>query len=144
MKAALLLALVVLSAACIGSQQANETNSATANATTAAPEPTIEERCAGAGIKITSLEIKGSTATATAVNSGAVENLVITSAFIFSKAGQDFPMKSIFVADLDRGEVAELRFENLNIPECPQDFDRLVVTADCPGISDTLATAECV
>lgn len=100
--------------------------------------------CSGASISIRSVFVTNGTAGSAAVlveNTGFVNDLTITAAQVLNRTGGNFSSSATPVSNFDRGDIATLRFSNVSIPLCPNDFSEVVVATNCGGISDRFKDA---
>ncbi len=98
--------------------------------------------CSSASINIREVFVKaGATGTVRALveNNGFIDDMNITSASVYNNTGHAVGGTGIPVTDFDRGESVVITFSSVNVATCPTNFDRVVVTTDCGGVSDTFS-----
>lgn len=103
--------------------------------------------CSAASINIKEVYVKAGLAGTVRVlveNNGFTDNLNISSAFAYNSTGNAFVATEVPVSDFDRGEIQILTFSDANMSTCPNNFDRVIVTTSCGGVSDTFSgTPKC-
>lgn len=104
--------------------------------------------CSQASINIREVFVKASSGSAIVralvENNGYMDDMNITSAFAYNNTGHATAGAGIPITDFDRGENIVINFTSMTIATCPTNFDRVVVTTDCGGVSDTFtATPRC-
>ncbi len=136
--AVLLIAFTVAIATLIAgwfSTLARTTTSAVTNKTALAVD------CSSASINIREVYVEphASAAVVRALveNNGFIDDMNISGATAYNSTGQATAATGIPITDFDRGETIVLNFTSMAIPSCPSGFDRVIVTTDCGGVSDT-------
>ncbi len=103
--------------------------------------------CSSAGINIKEVFVKsGATGTVRAFveNNGFLDGLSISGAVVYNSTGQAVVADALPTSGLNRGQSVVLTFSSVAISSCPANFDRVVVSTDCGGISSTFSgTPKC-
>ncbi len=70
-------------------------------------------------------------------NSGQANDLIIGNATVYNTSGGSLTATapSVPLSDFDRGEVVTFTFTNAPIPSCPTNFQEVIVTTNCGGVS---------
>ncbi len=120
------------------------TTTTTTNKTTEALD------CSVAGISIQDVYASGSSGASTVrvvvKNTGFTNGLSIVNAVVYNASGVNFTTGDVPLTGFDRGEIATLTFNNVNLSGggCPTAFSQAIVATTCGGISDTFrGTPKC-
>ncbi|MBI4895986.1 MAG: hypothetical protein HY832_00345 [Candidatus Aenigmarchaeota archaeon] len=104
--------------------------------------------CSTASISIDDVYITaGSSGSARAIvsNTGFTNNLNIVGAQLYTNSGNNYTSPGVPVSSFNKGHIITLNFTGVNLPTCPANFSKVIVTTDCGDVSHTFdGTPKCV